>query len=70
MEKMGITDDQIESMADEMAGLMNPEDMENDDEGEDEFSPGGAVNFPTFLQTIFPVMGEKKKEEASISFTL
>ncbi len=63
MEKMGITDDQIESMADEMAGLMNPEDMENDDEGEDEFSPGGAVNFPTFLQNIFPGMGEKKKEE-------
>ena len=25
---MGITDDQIESMADEMAGLMNPDDME------------------------------------------
>ena len=41
MEKMGITYDQIESMADEMAGLMNPEDVDGAEEGEDdEFSPG------------------------------
>ncbi len=63
MEKMGITDDQIESMADEMAGLMNPEDVDGAEEGEDdEFSPGGAVNFPSFLQNIFPGMGSQKDE--------
>lgn len=46
-----------------MAGLMNPEDVDGVEEGEDdEFSPGGAVNFPSFLQNIFPGMGSQKDE--------
>ena len=50
MEKMGITDEQLEAMSDEMNGLMatlqgdqNDPDGENNEDG---FTPGGAATFP------------------------
>ena len=52
MDKMGITEEQMEQMEEELSGLMNPEEGEAD--GEDgAFTPGGAATFP-FLQNIFP----------------
>ena len=41
MEKMGITEEQLEAMTESMSNLMNPE--------EDGFEPGGAVPFPSEL---------------------
>ena len=41
MEKMGITEEQLEAMTESMSSLMNPED--------DGFEPGGAVPFPSEL---------------------
>lgn len=57
MEKMGITEDQMEAMEAELNELMttNPEENENSDDGEDGFVPGGAATFP-FLQNIFQGM--------------
>ncbi|MFR2561334.1 MAG: hypothetical protein ACLS8R_00335 [Anaeromassilibacillus sp.] len=50
MEKMGITEEQMEAMESEFGSLMNPENNgENNEEG---FTPGGAATFP-FLQNIF-----------------
>ena len=41
MEKMGITEEQLEAMTESMSSLMNPEDGG--------FEPGGAVPFPSEL---------------------
>ncbi len=51
MDKMGITDEQLEAMESQMDSLMelSPEDGENDEDG---FIPGGAATFP-LLQNIF-----------------
>ncbi len=57
MEKMGITDDEIESMNDQLMGMMDEAD-ETDGEMDEEleenpgFEPGGAQTFP-FLQNMF-----------------
>ena len=52
MEKMGITEEQMEAMESEFGRLMNPENNgENNEEG---FTPGGAATFP-FLQNIFSI---------------
>lgn len=58
MEKMGITEEQLEAMTEEMDSLMalDPASGEGDGE-EDGFMPGGAATFPSFLQNIFPGMG-------------
>lgn len=65
MEKMGITEEQLESMAEEMEGLMalNPENEEGSSDEEDGFTPGGAATFPSFLQNVFPDMGQKPSGE-------
>jgi ATP-dependent Clp protease ATP-binding subunit ClpC len=55
MEKMGITEEQMEAMEAELNELMNvnSEDvLEDDDSKGDGFIPGGAATFP-FLQNIF-----------------
>ena len=52
IEKMGITDEQMEAMEAELGQLMNP----GDEEGEGQtggFVPGGAATFPAFLQNVF-----------------
>ncbi len=41
MEKMGITEDQLEAMSDSMSAMMNMDD--------DDFEPGGAIPFPAEL---------------------
>ena len=70
MEKMGITEDQLEAMTEEMNSLMamDSDTDENGEEGdEDGFTPGGAATFPSFLQNIFPGMGQTPAEEESVS---
>lgn len=53
MEKMGITEDQLEAMESELNELMTTNSDENEEEGGDDgFVPGGAATFP-FLQNIF-----------------
>lgn len=58
MEKMGITEEQMEAMEAEFNGLMNSE--ETGENGEDGFTPGGAATFP-FLQNIFSDMTNPQK---------
>ena len=63
MEQMGITEEQLEAMADEMNGLMamdTNEADENGDNGEEGFTPGGAATFPSFLQNIFGAPGNSQ----------
>lgn len=47
MEKMGITDEQLEAMSEEMNGLMATLENAQNNNGEDEdgFTPGGAATF-------------------------
>ncbi len=67
LDKMGINEEQLEAMASEFNELGFPamnEDGENGPgEGEDGFEPGGAVPFPSFLQSIFPGMGNNKQQD-------
>lgn len=57
MDKMGITEEQIEAMESEMGNLMNMDFSDENESGEDGFTPGGAATFP-FLQNIFNMDGE------------
>ena len=55
MEKMGITEEQMEAMESELNELMTlngEENKEDSDSADDGFVPGGAATFP-FLQNIF-----------------
>ena len=53
MEKMGITEDQMEAMEAELNELMTTNSDENEETGGDDgFVPGGAATFP-FLQNVF-----------------
>lgn len=47
VDKMGVTDEELENMGNELQSLMNPEGDDNDD-----FEPGGAATFP-FLENMF-----------------
>ena len=58
MEKMGITDDEIENMNDQLMGMMDEDGEEIDldsDSADSDFVPGGAQTFP-FLQNMFGKM--------------
>ena len=59
MEKMGISEDEMEQMSEQLMGLV---------EG-DSFEPGGAETMPNFLQNLFggdmPIPKEKEAKEAS-----
>ena len=69
IEKMGISEEQLEAMQDQFTGLMSLDgedgNMELDEMGDD-FMAGGAPTFP-FLQNIFsdayPGAGKETKEE-------
>ena len=68
MEKMGITDDEIENMNDQLMGMMDEDGEEIDldsDSDDSDFVPGGAQTFP-FLQNMFGKMngaaGQNPKE--------
>ena len=65
MEKMGITEEQMEAMESELNQLMNL-DPDDSDSGEDGFIPGGAATFP-FLQNIFSTDSPKQEEKAKES---
>ena len=43
MEKMGITDEELEAATEQMTQLMN---LDNDDSGDELFAPGGAATMP------------------------
>ena len=63
LDKMGITDDQMEAMESELDAMMNEKQDEDPDDSPDEndpdrnalsgFLPGGAATMP-FLQNVFP----------------
>ncbi len=55
LNKFGIGQEELEQMDEQFGELMNTED------GDSDFTPGGAATFP-FLQNLF---GEKKAEESS-----
>ena len=58
MEKMGITDDEIENMNDQLMGMVDEDGEEIDldsDSDDSDFVPGGAQTFP-FLQNMFGKM--------------
>ncbi len=67
LDKMGINEEQLEAMSSEFSELGFPAMSGEEDgagEGEDGFEPGGAVPFPSFLQNIFPGMGNKQEDSA------
>ena len=54
IDKMGITDEQMEAMEEELGQLMNPNAEDGDDDDTTSgFVPGGAATFPAFLQNIY-----------------
>lgn len=60
MEKMGITEDEMDNMNDQLMGMMEelPEDAgEAGEDGDEDFTPGGAQTFP-FLQNMFGQMND------------
>ncbi len=68
MEKMGITEEQMEAMESELNELMNLEPGA-DGESDDAFTPGGAATFP-FLQNIFnmpPPQGQPGAKQSESS---
>ncbi|MDD3192699.1 MAG: ATP-dependent Clp protease ATP-binding subunit [Oscillospiraceae bacterium] len=71
MEKMGITDDEIENMNDQLMGMMDEDGdgeemdmgLEPDEDSDDsDFVPGGAQTFP-FLQNMFGKMNGQPGQE-------
>ena len=69
MEKMGITDDEIENMNDQLMGMMdeNGEEMDMEQEPDDpDFVPGGAQTFP-FLQNMFGKMNAQPERDQGAS---
>lgn len=64
MQKLGISDDELEQFADQMAGAFSSDDLD-DDNG---FEAGGAGTFSPFIQNIFgaasqPDNSDKKSDE-------
>ena len=69
MEKMGITDDEIENMNDQLMGMMdeNGEEIDMEQEPDDpDFVPGGAQTFP-FLQNMFGKMNAQPERDQGAS---
>ena len=65
MEKMGISEDDIEQLQDQMDGIMDSDIFkeveefagidgdDSEDSDDDSFSPGGAPTFPPFFKNLF-----------------
>ena len=72
IDKMGISEEDIEMMQEQMKYMISPlldeTDSNNDDNDENDFVPGGAPTFP-FLQGIFSGegFGNKNKENKGSS---
>ena len=80
MERMGISEEMMESMESEMANLMDlsglePTDLQamgnavqngDEDDDDDSFTPGGAATFP-FLQNIFPGNNQQNQQQTEKS---
>lgn len=53
IKNMGISEEELQAMSDQMAQLMNPDmDFDGESDSDDELQPGGAQTFP-FLQSMF-----------------
>ena len=63
LDKMGLNEEQLDSMESELGQLMNPDGTDDEGEETSAFTPGGAATFPTFLQSIFPGMGKQPSQE-------
>ena len=60
MEKMGITEEEMENMNEQLMGLMDPDsDGFEADPDDPDFMPGGAQTFP-FLQQMFGNLGQQQ----------
>ena len=57
MEHFGISDEELESVTDQLGEMMGTPEGEDD-----HFTPGGAPAFP-FLQNLFSNRGEEKQEK-------
>ena len=62
LDKMGLNEEQLDSMETELGQLMNPDGDGEEGEETSPFSPGGACDLPNFLQSIFPGMGKPPQE--------
>ncbi|MEG1886663.1 MAG: ATP-dependent Clp protease ATP-binding subunit, partial [Oscillospiraceae bacterium] len=67
LEKMNISDEDIEQMSDQFMDLMSLSENSDEDDQENEFLTGGAATFP-FLNNVFgtlPGSGDAKTNEKS-----
>ena len=66
LSNMGISDEDIEAMSEQLMDFMGNDDLADDNGDDDSFSPGGAATFP-FLNGIFGNMDKAGKPESSDS---
>lgn len=66
MDKMGLTDEQMEAMEAELGEFMDSETSEDSDENEDGFVPGGAALFPAnFLHNVYGSPDSKSESDSA-----
>ena len=66
LSNMGISDEDIEAMREQLMDFMGNDDLADDNGDDDSFSPGGAATFP-FLNGIFGNIDKAGKPESSDS---
>ncbi|MBO5745807.1 MAG: ATP-dependent Clp protease ATP-binding subunit [Clostridia bacterium] len=66
LSNMGISDEDIEAMSEQLMDFMGNDDLADDNGDDDSFSPGGAATFP-FLNGIFGNIDKAGKPESSDS---
>ncbi len=64
LSNMGISDEDIEAMSEQLMDFMGNDDLADDNGDDDSFSPGGAATFP-FLNGIFGNMDKAGKPDSS-----
>ena len=65
LSNMGISDEDIEAMSEQLMDFMGNDSLTEDDGEDDSFSPGGAATFP-FMNGIFGNMDKAGKPDSSI----
>lgn len=63
LEKMNITDEDLELMSEQFMDLMPISDSDGEDDDGDSFQPGGAATFP-FLNSIFGMNNTSEKNNS------
>ena len=66
LSNMGISDEDIEAMSEQLMDFMGNDSLTEDDGEDDSFSPGGAATFP-FMNGIFGNMDKAGKPDSSDS---